>query len=168
MIQFKTNIERFREKGEKSGWTYIEVPLDIAEKLYPGYRKAFRVKGSLDKTTIKGVSLTPMGEGNFILAINSSLRKKIKKNHGDQLLVVLERDQEEPKLSAVFLDCLEEDKAANDFFHSLPRSHQRYFSNWIESAKTEGTKTKRIAQAMNGLASGLGFGAMIRSNKHKG
>jgi hypothetical protein len=47
----------------------------------------------------------------------------------------------------------------------LPKSHQKYFSNWIESARTESTKAKRIAQAVNALSIGLGYGEMMRMNK---
>jgi uncharacterized protein YdeI (YjbR/CyaY-like superfamily) len=50
-------------------------------------------------------------------------------------------------------------------FNKLPGSHQKYYSKWIESAKTEQTKTKRIAQAVNALTKNLHYGQMIRSLK---
>jgi uncharacterized protein YdeI (YjbR/CyaY-like superfamily) len=65
------------------------------------------------------------------------------------------------------LECLADEPQALDFFDKLAKSHQRYFSNWIESAKTESTKTRRIAQAVNALSYGLGFSEMIRLNKEK-
>jgi len=45
MIQFIVTIHRFEKQGEKTGWTYIEIPVDIAEKLKPGSKKSFRVLG---------------------------------------------------------------------------------------------------------------------------
>ena len=36
MVQFTTTIKQFDKQGEKTGWTYIEIPSDIAEKLMPG------------------------------------------------------------------------------------------------------------------------------------
>lgn len=167
MVRFKAFIEKFAKMGEKSGWTYIEVPLDIAEKLKPGNKKSFRVKGKLDHYSFEGISLLPMGEGNFIMALNVDIRKSIKKQKGDLVQVQMEEDKKEKKLSAVFLECLEDDSRAMKFFKTLPPGHQRYFSNWIDSAKTDATKAKRIAQAINGLAMGLGFGEMIRLNKAK-
>ena len=36
MVSFTTTILRFDEMGEKTGWTYIEVAAEYAEKLKPG------------------------------------------------------------------------------------------------------------------------------------
>jgi hypothetical protein len=41
MVQFTTVIQQFAEQGEKTGWSYITVPHDIAEQLKPG--KFFRL-----------------------------------------------------------------------------------------------------------------------------
>ncbi|HKB43543.1 MAG TPA: DUF1905 domain-containing protein, partial [Chitinophagaceae bacterium] len=61
MVQYTATIHRFEKQGEKTGWTYIEVPVDIAQKIKPGNKKEFKVKGKLDNHTIKRVSLLPMG-----------------------------------------------------------------------------------------------------------
>jgi hypothetical protein len=94
MISFQVIIEKFGKQGEKTGWTYFVVPLDIAEKIHPGNRKSFRVKGTLDKVKINGVALIPMGEGNFIMPLKTDLRKQIKKGKGDTLEVRIELDKE--------------------------------------------------------------------------
>ena len=59
-IQFTATIKRFRENAEKTGWTYIEIPASLAEKLVPGNKKGFRVKGYLDDYAFDGISLLPM------------------------------------------------------------------------------------------------------------
>ncbi len=84
-------IHKFEKQGEKTGWTYIEVPADIAQKLKPGNKKSFRVKGKLDNYKITGVSLLPMGGGSFIMALNAGMRKGIGKRHGAMLKVQLDR-----------------------------------------------------------------------------
>ena len=48
MIRFSAVIKRFGSQGEKTGWTYIEVPQELAVQLQPNSRKSFRVKGKLD------------------------------------------------------------------------------------------------------------------------
>ena len=164
-IKFEALIQKFGEKGEKTGWTYIEVSGDIAAKLKPGNKKAFRVKGKLDDYAFEAISLTPVGEGDFIMALNATIRKGIGKKKGATVQVQLEEDTKEPPLSSDFLSCLEDAPSASVFFHSLPKSHQRYFSTWITSAKTLPTKTKRIAQAINALEIGLGFSEMMRMLK---
>lgn len=165
MIHFTTTIERFAKQGEKTGWTYITVPIEIAEELFPGNRKAFRVKGKLDDYCFEGISLLPMGEGNFIMALNGTIRRALKKEKGAILRVELELDNQDKPLSTDFIECLKDEPKALHFFETLPKGHQRYFSNWIQTAKTDATKTKRIVQAINALTMNLGFGEMIRMNK---
>src|SRR5579862_1844368 len=163
MIQFTTVLKRFGDQGEKTGWTYIEIPVDIAGKLKPGNKKSFRVKGWLDDLPIKSVALIPMGGGKFIMAVNAWMRKGIGKRKGAMVNVRLEVDNKKLALSKVLLACLADEPKALTFFKTLPPSHQQYFSKWIEEAKTGETKTKRIVQAINALSKGLNFGLMARA-----
>ena len=39
MVHFITTILKFDKQGEKTGWTYIEIPADIAEQLKPNNKK---------------------------------------------------------------------------------------------------------------------------------
>lgn len=162
MIYFKTVIQKFKEQGEKTGWTYIEIPATIADKINPGIKKSYRVKGRLDNFTIKGIAILPMGNGSFIMALNASMRKTIKKQKGDNIEVYLEKDTTGYVQDNDFLECLADEPAAKSFFDSLTKGHQNYFSKWIESAKTIETKSKRITAAVNALAKKWGYPEMIR------
>jgi len=163
MIQFITTIHKFDKKGEKTGWTYIEISASQAKKLKPGSKVSFRVKGSLDQYNFEKVALLPMGEGNFILPLNGKMRKAIGKKQGDKLRVVMEVDDRKLTLSHDLMVCLKEDPQAMEFFKSLPGSHQLYFSKWIEGAKTAQTKTKRIVTAMMAFSKRLGYPEMMRA-----
>ncbi len=165
MVQFTTTILQFAEQAEKTGWTYILIPPDIAEQLKPGWKKSFRVKGKLDSHPIKAIALLPHGGGSFIMPINADMRKGIKKRKGAMLQVQLQEDKMPLQLSPELMECLTDEPQALAFFNSLAKSHQGYFSKWIESAKTEATKTKRIAQTVNGLSHKMNFGELIRSLK---
>jgi hypothetical protein len=165
MVKFNTTILKFGQKGEKTGWTYIEVPADIAQKLKPGNRKEFKVKGKLDKHSIKRMSMIPMGGGVFILVLNAALRKAIAKKHGAMLSVQLETDDSAFIFNKDFITCLDDEPPAKKFFATLPGSHQRYFSKWIDDAKTEPTRVKRITKAINALARKMGFNEMLREGK---
>jgi hypothetical protein len=57
----------------------------IAVQLNPSSKKSFRIKGKIDSVPVEGLALLPMGEGDFILALNATLRKKIKKIIGDKI-----------------------------------------------------------------------------------
>lgn len=166
-VQFTTTILRFGSKGEKTGWTYIDIPADIAQKLKPGNKKEFKVKGKLDNYAIKRQSVMPMGDGNFIMPINAALRKEIGKRQGAMLRVQLEEDASEFVFNNDFIECLRDDPEAHHFFKTLPGSHQRYFSKWIDSAKTEPTRVKRISMAVNALARKWGYAEMIRASQGK-
>jgi hypothetical protein len=163
MIHFTTTIQKFDRKGEKSGWTYIELTAAQAKKLKPGSKVSFRVKGSLDQFHVEKVALLPMGEGDFILPLNGQMRKAIGKKQGDKLTVSLEVDDRKMMVSTDLMACLKEDPEAMKFFKSLPGSHQLYFSKWIESAKTAATKTKRIVTSMLAFSKKQGYSEMMRS-----
>jgi hypothetical protein len=165
MIEFTATLKQFSEQGEKTGWTYIEIPADIADALKPGNKKSFRVKGKLDKYPIDHVALLPMGGGSFIMAVNAEMRKGLGKKKGAMVKVKLQEDKKEFAFNKDFTDCLADEPAAKAFFSTLPGSHQRYFSKWIDSAKTEQTKTKRIAWAVTALSKKQGYNEMIRSHK---
>ena len=165
MLKFTSILQKFREQGEKTGWTYLEVSADIAQQLKPNNKKSFRVKITLDNVPFEGVAMIPMGEGNFIMAINSNMRKAIGKIKGDSVEVGIAIDEKGYQLNEDFLACLEDEPRALAFFKTLAKGHQTYFSKWIESAKTIETKTKRITNSIRYLSQNMGYGEMIRGLK---
>lgn len=164
-VTFKATLHKFEKKGEKTGWTFIDIDEEIISQLKPGHKRSFRVKGRIDNYAFKAMSLLPMGEGDFIMTVNGEVRKKIRKKEGDTVLVEISEDKAPVKISADLLACIEEDKKAKAFFETLPGSHRNYFSKWIESAKTPETKAKRIAQAMTAFQNKQGYAEMMRANK---
>jgi hypothetical protein len=165
-VKFTTTLKKFKEQGEKTGWTYVEIPAEIAEQIKPNHKKSYRVKGSIDNYKFSAKSIIPMGEGNFIMPVDATIRKAIKKTRtGEKVVLQMEEDKAEVKLSTDLLACLEEDAEAKDFFFKLPKSHQNYYSKWIESAKTDATKAKRIAMALNGFANHLTYPEMLRADR---
>jgi hypothetical protein len=167
MLNFTAATQKFKEQGEKTGWTYIVVTNAIAKKLNPGVKKSFRVKGSLDEYKIEKTALIPMGKGDFILPINAAIRKATGKRLGASLKVHLEIDISPILPPTELLECLEDEPEALKHFNSLPQSHRNYFTKWIESAKTEPTKTKRIALVIKTMVRKMDFGAMIREEREE-
>ncbi|MFD2570088.1 DUF1905 domain-containing protein [Spirosoma soli] len=172
MHTFTALLKRFDNNGEKTRWTYIDIPDDVSKALKPGQKTSFRVRGKLDEYTIERVALIPMGrsefaEGAFIMGINAVMRKALRKEKGDTVQVSIELDDSPMPLSDDLMACLGDEPKALDFFSQLTKGHQVYFSNWIESAKTVETKTKRITQAVMGLSMGMGYPEMIRYFKSK-
>ena len=165
MISFKATIKKFEKQGEKTGWTYIEIPEKFASKLKPNQKTSFAVKGKLDNYSFKQVSLLPMGGGAFIMALKDEVRKAIGKRMGHTLDVKMEADETPFLFSEDFMSCLNDEPLAANFFKTLAFSHQKYFSKWVESAKTIDTKATRIAMAVKALSQKKGYPEMIRENK---
>ncbi|MBC8156229.1 MAG: DUF1905 domain-containing protein [Bacteroidetes bacterium] len=172
MHSFTALLQQFGEKGEKTGWTYVDIPSEITEALRPGQKTSFRVKGGLDTHVIERVALLPMGSsdasgGQFIMAINATMRRGLRKEAGATIRVELAVDDSPLPQSADLVACLQDEPKALAFFQTLRKGHQIYFNNWIEDAKTVQTRTRRIAQAVGGLAMGLSYSEMIRYHKRK-
>jgi hypothetical protein len=163
MIRYTTTILQFAQQGEKTGWTYIVISAAQAEKLIPGNKRSFRVKGKLDDHPIKGVALLPMGEGQFIMPLNATIRKAIRKRKGDKLKVELEVDKVKIEPPSDLMECLADEPSAQAYFKQLPRSHQNYFGNWVRSAKGEATRAARIARVVTAMAKKQTYAEMIRS-----
>lgn len=162
-IEFSSPILKFGKKGEKTGWTYVEVTLKQALQLFPDNKKSFRVKGLLDHHPIHGAALIPMGKGTFILPLNATIRKAINKSEGAMLRLQLQADFKKQLLNPELLKCLEDEPEAFSFFNELPKSHQHYFSKWIDSAKTADTKVKRISRTLKALSQKMHYGQMLRA-----
>lgn len=167
MFSFKSIIQKFANKGEKTGWTYIDIPQDIILKLKLKNKKEFRIKGVMDDVAFDRLAVYPIGEGNFIIAINAELRKKLGKKEGAMVSVKFELDTSEALKSQELLDCLMDDKIALKQFNSLLLSHQNYFHRYIYTAKGAATKAGRIVNTISAMHQKLNFGEMIRSLKKK-
>ncbi len=166
MIQFTAEIEYYVQNGDKTGWNYISIPFAIADQLKPGWRRAFRVRGMLDSVEIAGLSTTPVGEGNQILALKQSLRKQLRKQAGDKITVSLEEDPDFKVTLPEDLEiCLADEPQLLEKFLKQTKSHQNYFINWINEAKTEATRAKRIVLTMDAMDKGMNYGEMIRAAK---
>lgn len=165
MVQFTAIIKKFDKQGEKTGWTYIELPAELAQSLKPGNKKSFRVKGKLDGYAIEKAALMPMGNGAFILALNAAMRKGTGKGKGANLRVQLQEDTQEIKPPAELIECLQDEPEALANYNRLAKSHQHYFTRWITEARTEATKAKRIAITVNAMLHGQDYGTALRNMK---
>ncbi|TCC91801.1 DUF1905 domain-containing protein [Pedobacter frigiditerrae] len=166
MINLKAEIERFSKNGDKTGWSYIFIPQDVADKIKPNSRIGFRVKGLIDQVAVKGMSVMPVKDGGFILALNKPLRKALRKEEGAVINLNLEFDADFKIEMPDDLElCLADEEELLARFLSMPKSHQNYFINWLNSAKTEPTRTKRLVMIVNAMYHKQDFGLMIRSNR---
>jgi hypothetical protein len=168
MIDFTTIILQFAEQGEKTGWSYIEIPADLAQQLKPGNKRSFRVRGMLDSLPVSGMALMPMGNGDFIMALKADIRKALRKNQGAMLRVSLEEDTAfKIEMPDDLKECFDFEPEAFDFYNTLPKSHRDYFIKWINDAKTSETRAKRIVNTINAMLRKWTYGQMMKAIKQK-
>ena len=167
MPAFKSTIQKFASKGEKTGWTYVDIPFDILKKLKLKNKQSFRIKGVVDDVKFEKLAVYPVGEGNYIIAINGALRKKLGKKEGAMISIKFELDQAEAIRSPELIACLAEDKMAGKQFATLLLSHQNYFHRYVCDAKTAPTKAGRIVNVINAMHQKQDFGQMVRALKNK-
>jgi hypothetical protein len=164
-IRIQTVLEKFGKNGEKTGWTYILLPAELARKVYPQDKKSFRIKGQIDDLPFSGQATLPMGDGDYILPVKSPWLKKLRKKAGDAVLLIMELDLQPYVLNPMMMECLEDDPMALQQFVSFTKSHQNYFSKWVDTAKTESTQAKRIAAILKAMHLKQDYSTMIRSQK---
>ena len=90
----------------------------------------------------------PSGKGTLMLFVKSEIRKKIKKEAGDYVHVILYPDNEPLEVPEELLLCLQDDAEALQFFNSLNESEQHNYVKWIYAVKTGQTKVDRIAKTV--------------------
>lgn len=164
-MTIKATIQKFKEQGEKTGWTYIHISSEDIHTIYPDYKKSFRVKGKIDSFEFKGIALLPMGDGSFIMPLNKIIRKEINKVAGDQVILSIEIDNTVSVTFEPLNECLMNEPELYKKFYNLRKYHQNYFSNWIKNAKTTTTQVKRITMVLKALEQGLSFSEMLRQGK---
>ena len=152
LVNKKYLLKKFPGHG---GWTYAEIPEIPQNKNTPF--NWVKVRGSIDGFEFSKYHLLPTGKGTLMLSVKAEIRKKIQKQAGDYVHVILYPDNEPLEVPEELLLCLQDDADALQFFNSLNESEQHNYVKWIYSAKTEQTKVDRMAKTMDKLAKGLKF-----------
>ncbi|NUN99000.1 MAG: DUF1905 domain-containing protein [Saprospiraceae bacterium] len=144
-------LQKFPGKG---GWVYAAIPEVLQNKNNPfGWVK---VKGSIDGYEFRQYKLMPMGNGQLFLPVKAEIRKKIGKQEGDFVTVVLYADDSALEIPEDILACFEnEPPAIYQRFISLTEGEQKAYLDWIYSAKTATTQADRIVRMMEQLQENL-------------
>lgn len=140
-------LEKFPGKG---GWTYALIP-----EIKPDPHAWFgwiSVRGKLDDIELPRCKLMPKGNGQLFLPVNAAMRKKLKKQAGDSVQIVLYAADEPPVLPQDIRDCFDfEPPEIYRRFQQLSADEQHALLKPVFAAKNPDTKVKRIRTMMDTL-----------------
>lgn len=138
----------------KGAWTFVEIPEIPMPKTSFGMLK---VKGKIDDYAFSNTHLMPIGNGHVGLAVRAKIRKKIKKQAGDIVHIIIYEDKTSLIIPQELLLCLEYEDGVLEKFRTYTGGQKKAFINWINSAKTEQTKADRIAKTISMIQKGEKF-----------
>lgn len=142
------------EKPDKDGdMAFISMPFS-AEKEY-GTRGQVKVKATFDGHAYRGV-IANMGSGCHIIGVRKDIRQAIGKQVGDRVHVTIEKDEEERvvDMPEELVQLLAKNATAGAFYRSLSFTNRKEYAVWIQSAKKEETKVRRVKDTLAKLLAG--------------
>ncbi len=146
LLSGKFVLEKFPGKG---GWTYARLPWVSPDRSQPfGWRI---VSGSIDEHPLVHYKLMPMGDGSLFLPVKASIRKKIQKEAGDWVQVVLYEVEPPHSLCAELMECLAMFPGSKEMFESLPEAEQKGMVMKVFYAANEDEKAALISGLIDKL-----------------
>jgi hypothetical protein len=134
------------------GGAFVEVPFDV-EKEFGSKRP--KVKALIEGVPYRGI-LTRMGTEYHMLIVLKEIREQIGKTFGDEVTITVEPDTEPRMIDvpAELKKAFKAEREAKAFFEKLSYTHQREYVTWINEAKREETRQKRILKTIEMLKEG--------------
>jgi hypothetical protein len=116
--------------------------------------KRFPVLATVDGYSWR-TTVARMG-GEFLVGLNRSVRDAARVEAGDTADVRLELDTapREVEVPVALEDALATDPSARSAFDALAYTHRKEYSRWIDEAKRDDTRERRVAQALQMLREG--------------
>jgi len=165
LVKLMTERSRWNEKRAHSfiGRIYksgilrcVDMPKDVSEALREGnkanHAKYVSVRGSVSGVRLLA-TLVPGGRGCFKMFLHSRIWKRLRVDSGDYVEIALEVDEEprEPIVPDDLAAALSEHPGALAAYRACTVNLRREFVNWLNAAKAEKTRERRIQFGMRML-----------------
>ena len=134
------------------GERHVVVPLDV-RALWGEARPP--VRGTVNGVPFR--SRLAVYGGETMLGLTNAFRASAGIVEGDEVEVVIERDDEprEVEVPPALQAQLDADEIARAAFEKLSFTHRREYANWIAEAKREETRDRRAGRAIEMLREGV-------------
>ncbi len=139
-------------KGPGGAWAYIPMPFDVPTEF--GVKGVCAVKGTVNGFAFRTSLMPATGGGEIHLMFNKEMKAGSGATVGEVVHVVMERDRE-PKIvetAADLAEALAKNPVAQANFDNFAYSHKKEYVDWINSAKQQATRERRVEQAVGMIA----------------
>ncbi len=151
VFEFSTVIKDGGEKWPTAACVYF--PYDVKASF--GTKGMIKVKATFDGVPYRG-SLANMGSGH-ILVMTKEVRARVGKSHGETVHVTIQKDTEERivEVPEALQKLLDQNQKAKTFYDSLSYTNRKEYARWIDSAKRQETKDRRLTKSLEMLLTGI-------------
>lgn len=144
-ISFEARVER------EGKFTFVAIPFSPRDVW--GAKPRFSICGTINEKAVRG-TLGAQGQ-DYFLRLGATWLRDNGINHGDEVKVMLSLEgPQEENLAEDINRALIANENAKTFFDSLPTYYRKNFVRWIENAKREETRIKRIQEMITLLEEG--------------
>jgi len=139
--------------GPNGAWTRMHIPFDVPATY--GSKGRVSVRGSINGFQFQS-SIFPDGDGGFHMLVNKEMQQGAKAQPGDVVEVIMQMDTDERTVSVPkdFEKALKLNKQTQANFAKMTSSARREFAEWIDSAKQQQTRERRIEKAVALISQG--------------
>jgi bifunctional DNA-binding transcriptional regulator/antitoxin component of YhaV-PrlF toxin-antitoxin module len=133
------------------GGAYVTVPFDVREAFGTARPK---IVATFDGHPYRGL-ISPMS-GCSLIVVRKEIRAAIGKQPGDTVRVTVEADAapREVEVPADLADALAAHPEAGERFGRMSYTHRKEYVAWIEEARKEETRARRVEKAVGMIAEG--------------
>lgn len=139
--------------GDRDG-AKIYIPFDVKEVF--GSARA-KVKVTVNKHLYR--TTTAVMGGKYVIPLRKEIREAIGKDIDDPVNVIIEPDTEERIIVVPndFKKAFAKNKNANSVFNNFAYTHRKEYVQWIESARKQDTRSRRIEKAIEMISNNKKF-----------
>lgn len=151
--QFNARLRWPKEPGKDGSWAFVVLPKEASAKL--PRRGRVTVDGRVNGHEFQAL-LEPDGQKSHWLRIDEALMERAGVSFGDiaDFEVMYAGQEPEPQVPSDLQEALDASPEAKTIWHETTTVARLDWIHWIDSAKQQKTRIKRINDACEMLASG--------------